>query len=230
MKFSEFVSKIDKGSITPGTEPKTLRTTTQSLILDFQKMKKKLKEVEGRGLSLNKILKEFCGMLSDIGDELTTNFETETLRKLGGSCYDLAEELADMDDEGEIKEKLEFAAESIDEIIKILKQTAFFDFTEKGISEFLTKKLKSIRNFKRIVSVKTDSYNASDSKEFKFIAEFDDRLDFDERTIEKNVKKALRDFEFVSIDKKQQEKVKDCQVAFEAQFDNASLIKENFYF
>ncbi len=153
MTFSEFLSDLGKGKLRPGTEDSLLKD-------DKDKILKKISEI--------------CKDLDKIGNTLTTEFATETLRKTGYACYDFSDEL------GRVKD--------------LLMRTAFFDLSEKGLTEYLTKKLKGIPGFERIVSVEPD---IGGEIVFDFIVEFDKPVD--EKQTHKEIKKALSKFEFVTL-------------------------------
>lgn len=155
MNFSEFLSNLDKGRLEPGTEDALLKG-------DKDKILKKIKDI--------------CKELDDIGNTLTTEFGTETLRKTGYACYDFSDKL--------------------DEVKNLLLKTRFFDLSEKGLQEYLTDKLKGIQNFKKIVSAK-NSYSEGEIK-FSFVVEFDKPVD--DGKAERDIKKALSSFEFVDRD------------------------------
>lgn len=229
MKFSDFIIGIKSKQIEGGTEPVSLKPTVSKIIQRIEILAKTAK-VQKNKIPIRKIADDITAELISIGNTLTTEFETETLRNLGDELYNLADELKGIKDTEKLAEKLQDTSTALQELVNPLKQTGFFDYSKGGISKFLDKRLSSIKNFERIVSVKTDEYNSSDSKEFKFIAQFDDKLDFDKKVVERAVKRALKEFEFVYLDKDANVKLNGDkpQAAFVVQFENSIKIQEAF--
>lgn len=117
--------------------------------------------------SFRTIIKE----LTKVGNTLTTDFATKTLVQTGYACYDLINTIKDMD--------------------SLIKNTAFFDFSNKGIINYFTSRLSGLKVFKKVICGE-HKRDHTGNEQIYFIVEL--KPPYEENEVIKQIKEALSEF------------------------------------
>lgn len=153
MDFKDYISKVK--SLRPGTEG-NLKVQREEVINSFR------------------IIQE---QLTKIGNTLTTEFATKTLRETGYACYGLITTIREMD--------------------SLIKNTTFFDFSNKGIINYFNSRLSGLKVFRKVICGEHNRDHIG-NEQIYFIIEL--KPPYEESEVIKQIKETLREFEFCHRD------------------------------